>query len=89
MFLGSRGKVLSIKVPSPNLYFQKDFLILIWADVHRERNRKDEGQLQEPRRHRFIPWVRKIAWGPWAWKPTPVFLPGESHGQRILVGYTP
>ena len=27
--------------------------------------------------------------GPWrrAWQPTPVFLPGESHGQRSLVGY--
>ena len=23
------------------------------------------------------------------WQPTPVFLPGESHGQRSLVGYTP
>ena len=23
------------------------------------------------------------------WHPTPVFLPGKSHGQRILVGYTP
>ena len=23
------------------------------------------------------------------WQPTPVFLPGESHGQRILVGYSP
>ena len=22
------------------------------------------------------------------WQPTPVFLPGESHGQRRLVGYT-
>ena len=28
---------------------------------------------------------------PWrrAWQPTPVFLPGESHGQRSLVGYSP
>ena len=27
----------------------------------------------------------------WRWKcqPTPVFLPGESHGQRSLVGYSP
>ena len=27
---------------------------------------------------------------PWrrAWQPTPVFLPGESHGQRSLVGYS-
>ena len=23
-----------------------------------------------------------------AWQPTPVFLPGESHGQRSLVGYS-
>ena len=29
-----------------------------------------------------IPWRRK-------WQPTPVFLPGESHGQRSLVGYSP
>ena len=28
------------------------------------------------------PWRRK-------WQPTPVFLPGESHGQRSLVGYSP
>ena len=28
---------------------------------------------------------------PWkrAWQPTSVFLPGESHGQRSLVGYSP
>ena len=24
-----------------------------------------------------------------AWQPTPVFLPGESHGQRSLVGCSP
>ena len=24
-----------------------------------------------------------------AWQPTPVFLAGESHGQRKLVGYGP
>ena len=23
------------------------------------------------------------------WLPTPVFFPGESHGQRSLVGYSP
>ena len=31
---------------------------------------------------------RKILWGR-AWQPTPVFLPGESHGQRGLAGYSP
>ena len=24
-----------------------------------------------------------------AWQPTPGFLPGKSHGQRSLVGYSP
>ena len=36
------------------------------------------------RRHKgrgFNPWVRKIPWRR-AWQPTPVFLPGESHGRR-------
>ena len=40
------------------------------------------------RRCRFDPWVRKIPWK-WKWLPTPVFLPGEFHGQRSLVGYSP
>ena len=39
-------------------------------------------------RHRFNPWVRKILWKR-AWHPIPVFLPGESHGQRSLVGFGP
>ena len=30
-------------------------------------------------------WVRKIPWRR-KWHPTPVFLPGKSHGQRRLVG---
>ena len=29
------------------------------------------------------PWVRKIPWRR-KWQPTPVFLPGESHGPRSL-----
>ena len=41
----------------------------------------------EDMRHGFNPWVRKIPWRR-GWQPTPVFLPGESHGQKSLVGYT-
>ena len=43
------------------------------------------------RRHRrcgFDPWVGKIPWSR-KWQPTLVFLPGESYGQRSLVGYNP
>ena len=40
------------------------------------------------KRHEFDPWVGKIPWRR-AWQSTPVFLPGESHGQRNLVGYSP
>ena len=36
----------------------------------------------------FNPWVGKIPWRR-KWQPTPVFLPGEFHGQRSLVGYSP
>ena len=37
---------------------------------------------------RVHPWFRKIPWRR-AWKPTPVFLPGESHGRKSLAGYSP
>ena len=40
------------------------------------------------RRPLFHPWVRKFPWRS-EWQPTPVFLPGEFHGQRSLVGYCP
>ena len=45
-------------------------------------------QWRSCRRHGFNPWVRKVPWKR-AWQPTPVFLPGESHGQVSLVGYSP
>ena len=39
-------------------------------------------------RHGFNPWAGKIPWRR-KWQPTSVFLPGKSHGQRSLVGYSP
>ena len=32
--------------------------------------------------------IKKAEWRR-KWQPTPVLLPGESHGQRSLVGYSP
>ena len=40
------------------------------------------------RRPEFNPWVEKIPWRR-EWQPTPVFVPGEFHGQTSLVGYSP
>ena len=40
------------------------------------------------KRLQFDPSVGKIPWRR-AHQPTPLFLPGESHGQRSLVGYSP
>ena len=40
------------------------------------------------KRLRFYSWVGKIPWRR-AWQPSPGFLPGESYGQRSLVGYSP
>ena len=40
---------------------------------------KDSPAMQDP-------WIWKIPWRR-RWQPTPVFLPGEFHGQRSLAGY--
>ena len=37
------------------------------------------------RRCDFNPWIRTISWRR-KWQPTPIFLPGKSHGQRSLSG---
>ena len=47
-----------------------------------------EGKESACGRPRFNPWVGKIPYRR-EWQPTPVFLSGESHGQRSLVGYSP
>ena len=47
---------------------------------------KESGcQCRKRRRRGFDSWVRKIPWRR-KWQPTPVFLPGKSHGQRSLAG---
>ena len=46
-----------------------------------------DGLLLQCRRPVFDPWVGKTPWGR-EWQSTPVFLPGKSHGQRSLVGYS-
>ena len=71
-------------IPSPNLPFKylptRGFPMVKWQSP--------PASAGDNRRWRFNPWVRKIPWRR-KWQPTPVFLPGKSHGQRSLAGYSP
>jgi len=44
--------------------------------------------LAPPGKPNYIVCYAKYSWRR-KWQPTPVFLPGESHGRRSLVGYSP
>ena len=64
-----------------------------WLSVLRELPRWLSGkesayQCRRCQRCWFYPWVGKIPWRRALLSP-PVFLPGESHGQRNLAGYSP
>ena len=50
--------------------------------------RESACQCMNHRRHEFDPWIRKIPWRR-KWHPSPVFLPGKSHGHRSLAGCSP
>ena len=56
---------------------------LKWSKFPRRLN--DKEHICQCSRHRLDLWVRKIPWRR-EWQPIPVFLPGESHGQRSLKG---
>jgi len=59
-------------------------LFLIWISQV-TIGKEPSYQCRSCKRCGFDPWVRKIPWKR-ARQPTPVFLPGESHGQRNFVG---
>ena len=52
------------------------------------KKKKSVCQCRRSTRLGFNLWAEKIPWR-WKWQPTPVFLPGASHGRRSLVGYSP
>ena len=100
-FVGSwRKQVSSRKIPTfASLMMWK--LLSVWITKKLWKILKDMGisdhltcllrnlYVGQYRRHRscgFNPWVRKVPWRR-PWHPTPVYLLGESCGQRSLVGY--
>ena len=58
------------------------------ASQVRRTGKEPACQCRSCKRRRFDFWVGNIPWRR-AWKPTLVFLPGECHGLRSLVGYSP
>ena len=63
--------------------------VAFWADaVHLLMGGSEGKDSAYPGRPRFNPWAGKISWRR-KWQPTPVLLPGKSHGWRSLVGYSP
>ena len=63
-------------------------VIFRWGDRLVSRWLSGKEPARQCKRCEFDPWVRKIPWRR-KWQPTPVFLPGESHGQSGLAGYNP
>ena len=72
-----RRKALSLCVSSPDISVLGVTTLILWSGK--------ESSCQ-CRSHGFNPWVRTMPWRR-KWQPTPVFLPGKSHGQRSLTGY--
>ena len=86
---GLSGKLKGNKTEQPGLTFFTLFFILF---IVNERASQVVLAVENPpakagrrKRHRLDPWTGKIAWRR-AQQPTPVLLPGESHGQRSLAG---
>ena len=52
------------------------------------RGKESACQCRRCKRGGFDPCIRKIPWRR-AWQPSPVFLPGKSHRQKSLAGYSP
>ena len=68
----------------------RGFRIFISSDPNRDFPGNTDGKESacQCRRYRCDPWVRQIPWRR-KWQSTPSFLPGKSHRQRNLVGYSP
>ena len=73
---------------SPRLYSFLFIPFLGWELTQWLSSKESDCNSGAAGRCRFNPWVGKI---PWKRErlPNPVFLPGKSHGQRSLVGYSP
>ena len=66
----------------------KNCVFTTWSWELMAQQVKNHLQCWRHQRHGFISWLGKIPWRR-KWQPAPVVLPGESHGQRRLLGDSP
>ena len=71
--------------PGGSDHKESTFNVGDWGSIPRLGRSPGErtGQSRRHKTHSLDPWVRKTPWRR-AWQSAPVFLPGESHGQRSL-----
>ena len=88
------GKLWSIGSQRVGHKWETNTLHLLWKSIYYRASqvalvvKNATANAGDIKRLGFDPWVGKTPWKR-EWHPTPVFLPGESHGQRSLVNYSP
>ena len=76
------------KLTHINTYYSINTYFLSSSVIYKDFPAGSDGKVSlQRRRPGFEPWVWKIPWKR-KWQSTPVLLPGKSHGQRSLVGYS-
>ena len=59
----------------------------MWGFPGIASGKESAGQCRRCKRRGLNPWVGEMPWSR-KWQSAPVFLPGKSHGQRNLAGYS-
>ena len=82
----------TVQNPKPQCHFsikvKKHITFLLIYFLGFPGGKEPACQFRKHRKRRFSPRVRKMPWRR-AWQPTPLFLSGESHRQKSLVGCSP
>ena len=88
MFFGYILHSIRLLILVPFLGLMIFFFFFFFASLVAQLVKNSPANAEDVKDTGFIdPWVRKIPWKR-KWQPTPVFLRGEYHGQRSLVGYS-
>ena len=82
------GRVLLLMKTQMQDLWASQMALVVKKTKNKKQKKNPPVNAGEGKRCRFNPWFGNILWRR-ALQPTPVCLPGESHGQRSLVGYSP